>query len=191
MLTGLATAQSSNPLAGEPWDFGIWAGGGLSVPGGTKDTQAFNFGLRFGKVLTGINGSGWLRGNFEWSADLMPVYYIWQPDIKAGGRVVLPGKNAFGWGVNPLNLQWNFGSHNFRPYAELGGGTLSTSVDVPATTSTFNFVTHGGIGVRLFRSAKNALNMSVRYEHISNAGLTRPNPGINTVQFGIGYNRLK
>ena len=31
-------------------------------------------------------------------------------------------------------------------------------------------------------------NRGVRYEHISNAGLTVPNPGINTVQFQVGMN---
>src|SRR5271166_5572370 len=31
----------------------IWAGGGHSVPGGTKNTSAFNAGLRYGWILTG------------------------------------------------------------------------------------------------------------------------------------------
>ncbi|HET9164469.1 MAG TPA: hypothetical protein VFP11_00630, partial [Candidatus Angelobacter sp.] len=47
-----ASAQSSKPLDGQPWDFGVWAGGGFSVPGGTKDTHAINVGARLGKVLT-------------------------------------------------------------------------------------------------------------------------------------------
>jgi len=33
LLCGLAGAQQAQkPLDGEPWDFGVWAGGGLSVP---------------------------------------------------------------------------------------------------------------------------------------------------------------
>ena len=36
-----------------PWDLGVWASGGFSVPGGTKDTKAVDAGVRLGKVLTG------------------------------------------------------------------------------------------------------------------------------------------
>ena len=68
---GLAGAQSET-LGDKPWDIGVWFGGGLSVPGGTSDTQVLNAGLRLGKVLTGNHGSGFIRGNFEWSADFMP-----------------------------------------------------------------------------------------------------------------------
>ena len=67
-----ANAQSSKPLDGQPWDFGVWAGGGFSVPGGTKDTHTMNAGVRLGKVLTDDHLGGFLRGNFEWSADLIP-----------------------------------------------------------------------------------------------------------------------
>ena len=100
LLCGLGQAQqSSKPLDNQPWDFGVWAGGGFSVPGGTKDTQAINAGVRLGKVLTDDLGGGFVRGNFEWSADLIPVYYVLQP---------APAKNAYGAGFNPVNLKWNF-----------------------------------------------------------------------------------
>jgi hypothetical protein len=169
------------PLDYKPWDFGIWFGGGLSVPGGTKDTQAINAGVRLGKVLTGSHGGSFVRGNFEWSADLMPVYYVIQP-----------AKNAYGAGLNPVNLKWNFTSHeHVVPYLELGGGVLFTNNEVPALTSTTNFLTHAALGMHFFTKEKRALTTSVRYEHISNAGLATPNPGVNTVQFTIGFNWFK
>ena len=184
LLCGLAQAQqSSKPLDDEPWDLGVWAGGGVSVPGGTKDTQAINAGVRLGKVLTGDHGGGFLRGNFEWSADLIPVYYVLQP---------APAKNAYGAGFNPVNLKWNFTNPaRTVPYLELGGGVLFTNTEVPATTSTVNFVTHAALGFHFFVREKRALTTNVRYEHISNAGLTVPNPGINTVQFQLGFNWFK
>src|SRR5256885_7356886 len=102
MATSLfASAQSSKPLDGQPWDVGVWAGGGFSVPGGTKDTHTMNAGIRLGKVLTDDHLGGLLRGNFEWSADLMPIYYIWQP---------APAQNAYAAAFNPVNLKWNFTS---------------------------------------------------------------------------------
>jgi len=62
---------------------------------------------------------------------------------------------------------------------------------VPANTSRVNFVTHGAFGFHFFKTERRAITASVRYEHISNAGLTSPNPGINTVQFLVGMNWFK
>jgi hypothetical protein len=177
---GFASAQSSKPLDGQPWDLGVWGSGGFSVPGGTKDTQVIDAGVRLGKVLTDDWGPGFVHGNFEWAADLMPLYYVLQP---------APAKNAYGAAFNPVNLKWNF-THSERtvPYLELGGGVLFSHHDVPLNTSHVNFLTHAALGVHFFRSEARAITGSIRYEHISNAGLTVPNPGINTVQFTIGYN---
>lgn len=181
LLCGLAAAQTSERLNDQPWDIGIWAGGGVSVPGGTKDTQAVNAGIRLGKVLTGNHGSNFLRGNFEWSADVLPVYYVIQP-----------ARNAFGAGFNPLNLKWNFTSGSrVVPYLELGGGVLFTNIEVPANTSATNFLSHATLGFQFFTSHKRAVTVTSKFEHISNAGLSTPNPGLNTVQFTLGWNWFK
>ena len=184
LCCGLAAAQQpSKPLSGQPWDYGFWASGGFSVPGGTKDTQVMNAGVRLGKVLTDEHLGGFLRGNFEWSADLYPLYYLWQP---------APAKNAYGEGFNAVNLKWNFTNlEQTVPFLELGGGVLFTNAKVPANTSRVNFVTHGAFGFQFFNNERRALTASVRYEHISNAGLTVPNPGINTVQILVGLNWFK
>ena len=185
----LANAQSSKPLddepwerplAHEPWDFGVWAGGGFSVPGGTKDTHTMNAGVRLGKVLTDDHLGGFLRGNFEWSADLMPIYYIWQP---------APAQNVYAAAFNPVNLKWNF-TRPVRtiPYLELGGGVLFSNHAVPLNTSHVNFLTHATLGFQFFNNQRRAFTAGVRYEHISNAGLTVPNPGVNTVQFQVAMN---
>jgi hypothetical protein len=180
MATSLFAGGQSKPLDGQPWDFGIWAGGGFSVPGGTEDTHVFNGGLRLGKVLTDDHFGGFVRGNFEWSADLIPLYYIWQP---------APALNAYSSAFNPLNLKWNFtSSARIVPYLEMGGGVLFSNHAVPLDTSHVNFLTHATLGFQFFNNERRAFTAGVRYEHISNAGLTVPNPGINTVQFTLGMN---
>jgi hypothetical protein len=178
----LAHAQSK-PLESQPWDYGFWASGGFSVPGGTPDTHMIEAGVRLGKVLTDDHLPGMLRGNFEWSADLIPFYYISQP---------APARNASSEGFNPLNLKWNFTDcRRTVPFTELGGGVLFSNHDVPLATSHINFLTHGTVGIQLFNNQRRALTASVRFEHISNAGLAVPNPGINTVQFLLGVNWFK
>jgi hypothetical protein len=180
IATSVIANGQSKPLDGQPWDFGVWAGGGFSVPGGTKDTHAINVGARLGKVLTDDHLGSFLRGNFEWSADLIPLYYIWQP---------APAQNAYAASFNPVNLKWNFtSSARIVPYLELGGGVLFSNHSVPLNTSHVNFVTHATLGFQFFNNDRRAFTAGVRYEHISNAGLTVPNPGINTVQFQVGLN---
>src|SRR5260370_569014 len=72
------------------------------------------------------------------------------------------------------------------PHVELGGGTLFTNAKVPRATSQINFTAGGAVGLHFLRSKYN-ISTEVRYMHISNAGLATPNPGINTIQFRIGF----
>jgi lipid A 3-O-deacylase len=153
----------------------VWAGGGHSVSGGTKNTGVFNLGLRYGWILTGPHGPGLLRGSFEYAVDAVPAFIVFQPL-----------NTAYGVGLNPLGLKWNFESRGrFVPYFELGGGTLFTSHDVPSGTGRVNFTTDAALGVHHL-GERMTWSLDLRYMHISNAGLTTPNPGINTVQVRLG-----
>lgn len=170
LMSSFAVAQSPHDS-----DLGVWFAGGHSVPGGTANTSVFDAGLRLGKVLTGDHGGGFLRGNFEYAIDLVPLYLVHQ------------NSTVYGGGFNPINLKWNFTSATrVTPYIELGGGTLFSTQNVPAGTNTVNFRTHLGFGIHV-----KPATFEVRYEHISNAGLASPNPGINTLQFLIGWNRFR
>ena len=76
--------------------------------------------------------------------------------------------------------------HSVAPYFEIGGGTLFTSTKVPEGTSRVNFTSSAALGLHFLR-AKHNISAEVRYMHISNAGLASPNPGINTIQFRLGF----
>ena len=158
------------------WELGVWTGGGHGLTGSTSGTGIWNAGFRFGRVLTKEHGSGWLRGNLEWSGDIIPAYVVFQD------------RSVYGFGLNPGFFKWNFTSgKKVAPYIETGAGLLFTAHDVPAGTSTINFTPQVGFGMHVFTREKRAVTFTGRYLHISNAGLTSPNPGINTVQFTLGY----
>ena len=157
----------------------IWAGGGHSVPGGTKNTGTFNAGLRYGWILTGPHFPGFLRGRFEYAIDAVPVFLVFQP-----------ANTAYGAGFDPLGLKWNFERHGrFSPYLEITGGTLFTNHNVPAGTNTVNFTDQAALGTHILGTKYN-WSLELRYMHISNAGLARLNPGINTVQVRLGVGRF-
>jgi lipid A 3-O-deacylase len=181
---GSAWAQNRSEPSDSPQAGGheiqVWTGGGHSVAGGTKNTSAWNLGLRYGWVLTNPHLPGPLKGRFEYAVDAVPAFVVFQP-----------GNTAYGAGVNPVNFKWNFSSFGrVVPYLELSGGTLFTNHEVPALTSKVNFTSGAAFGAHFLRGKWN-WSAEVRYLHISNAGLARPNPGINTVQIRVGLGRFK
>jgi hypothetical protein len=153
----------------------IWTGGGHGTSGSQSGDGVFNIGARYGWILTDAHGPGFLRGRFEYAVDVVPLFVVTQST-----------NTAYGFGVNPFALKWNFASHRrVVPYVDIGGGTLFTNVKVPEGTSHVNFTTSGALGVHFLRS-KYDWSAEVRYMHISNAGISRPNPGINTIQVRLG-----
>jgi hypothetical protein len=187
LLCGTAFSQSPEQGATE---IQIWTAGGPSIAGGRGDTGVWSAGLRYGWVLTDSHGPGFLKGRFEYSVDAVPVYLIFQPV-----------NTAYGVGLNPLNLKWNFTTRSsVVPYMELSGGTLFTTHDVPSGTlilphhassgtSTINFTPSAALGVHLLR--KCAWTIEARYLHISNAGLSRLNPGVNTFEMRLGVGKFR
>ncbi len=157
----------------------VWAGGGHSVPGGTSDTEAFDAGLRYGRILTGAHLPWLLRGRFEYMVDAVPVYLIFQP-----------ANTAYGAGFNPLGLKWNFVRRGrFSPYFELSGGVVFSNHSIPTYTNDVNFTPSAALGTHILGEKYN-WSVDVRYLHISNAGLANFNPGLNTVQVRLGVGRF-
>ena len=67
--------------------------------------------------------------------------------------------------------------------------SLFTNHDVPTRTSSINFTPGAALGLHHLGN-KITWSLEARYMHISNAGLTRLNPGLNTVQVRFGLGRF-
>jgi Lipid A 3-O-deacylase (PagL) len=157
----------------------IWTGGGHGTNGSQSGDGIWNVGLRYGLILTAPHGPGFLRGRLEYAVEAVPLFVIFQKT-----------NTAYGAGVNPFAFKWALDTHDrVVPYFEIGGGTLFTNTKVPEGTSRINFTTSGAVGLHFLRSKYN-LSTEIRFMHISNAGLSSPNPGINTVQLRIGFGRF-
>src|SRR5258708_37637454 len=136
----------------------VWTAGGHSVAGGRGSTGIWHAGLRYGWILTKPHGPGLLKGRFEYAIDAVPAYLVFQP-----------ANTAYGAGLNPVNLKWNFATRGrVVPYLELSGGTLFTTHEVPPGTSTVNFTSAAAFGAH-FLGQRHALTLEARYLHISNA----------------------
>jgi lipid A 3-O-deacylase len=160
-------------------DLQIWTGGGHGLNGSTASSGVWNVGVRYGWILTGPVGPGFLRGQFEYAVDVVPVFVV---DQKFD--------TAYGFGLNPFALKWNFTRpRKVVPYFELGGGTLFTNYYVPPGTSRVNFTSSGALGLH-FLGSKYNVSAELRFMHISNASPANLNPGINTLQLRVGFGRF-
>ncbi len=153
----------------------LWTAGGYGVKGIASHTGLWAAGVRYGWILTEPHGPGFLRGQFEYAVGAVPIFTIFQP-----------ANTAYGAAVNPFAFKWNFDTRGrVVPYVELEGGALFTNTQVPPGTSRINFTSSGALGLHFLMDKMN-WSADVRFMHISNAGLTSGNPGINTVQLRIG-----
>ena len=131
--------------------------------------------LDVGRVMTNRVGHGPLAGHFEFLVEITPLIIVHQP------------ANTFGVTASPLHMRWNFGpvpNHRLRPFAEASGGIIYTGQPVPVRTTSFNFIDQAGFGLRFETGAKRAWLAGYRFQHISNAGRVKPNPGAN---FNFAY----
>ena len=171
-------AQASPENSSSEWQ--IWTGGGHGINGSQSGTGVWNLGLRYGLILTSPHGPGFLKGQLEYAFDVVPVWVIAQKT-----------NTAYGGSVDPFSFKWILGSpKKVKPYFEIEGGALFTNTKVPEGTSQINFTTSGGFGAH-FLGDKHNFSAEVRFQHISNAGMTNPNPGINTIQVRIGFGEFR
>jgi len=156
----------------------VWTGGGHSVFGGIHDINVWNAGVRYGWILTSPHGPSFLNGRFEYAVDAVPGFVVFQP-----------ANTAYGAGVNPVVFKWIFAARgHVAPYLELGGGMVYTTHEVPSGTSNINFTPSAAFGVHFL--GERAWSVDLRYLHISNAGLSSPNPGVNTLQVRLGFGKF-
>ena len=171
-------AQGTPENSSREWQ--IWTGGGHGINGSTSDTGVWNLGLRYGLILTAPHGPGFVKGQLEYAFDIVPAWAIIQKT-----------NTAYGGGVNPFAFKWILSApKKVKPYFEIEGGTLFSNKEVPENTSQINFTSSGALGMHVLGEKYN-WTAEVRFMHISNAGMTTPNPGINTIQVRIGWGMFR
>jgi hypothetical protein len=136
--------------------------------------------LDVGRMMTNTLGRGPLAGRFELLLEITPLTILQQ------------SSRLFGLAASPLHMRWNFApEHRFGAYAEASGGVLITSQPFPPRTTTFNFLDQAGFGLRVGTGARLSWLGGYRFQHISNAGRVKPNPGanFNFAYVGVSFHR--
>ena len=73
-----------------------------------------------------------------------------------------------------------------KPYGEAGIGLAYTDFQLPGQGSRVNFNPQAGIGTEILVGSGPPFFASVRFHHLSNAGLASENKGINSITLLLG-----
>jgi hypothetical protein len=184
VLRAPAQAQQppNPPMTFEKGTIEISVLGGTSLPVSALRANA-DHNLTMASFAVGRVMTGGPRGhNLQLILDASPLIQVRQPEA------------AKGWSVSPLFVRWNFppaGERGVRIFGEVAGGLLFTSQPVPLRTTTFNFLDQAGFGIRIEQTSGRAWLIGYRFQHISNGGRVRPNPGanFNFVYAGVSFIR--
>jgi hypothetical protein len=88
-----------------------------------------------------------------------------------------------------LLLRYRLAFPRLQPYAELEGGMLYTDLRHFDLSSHVLFSAQGAVGVQVPVAGGFALTAGYRFRHVSNAGQSRINPGLNSnlLVAGVAY----
>lgn len=158
------------------WHAGFSLGGGLGARWlGSQEEHDFVLGtVHGGRVLSGVVAQDhWYRGNWE----LIGEFF--------GGRQLNPN-DAYVAGFTPL-LRYDFATGTrWVPFLEGGAGVSGTDIGQPDLATRFEFHLVVGGGVHWFWRENLAATFQYRFAHLSNAGIERPNNGVNANVFLVG-----
>ncbi len=225
VLSGVAgvgqSAKAVNPVAqvrnNRSFEYGPFVSYGFGI-GDRSSYKFLNAGVQAGKVLTPVIKAGPLSGQFEYGANIMPLWQAYTPaphtqqyTCISGGLPVScmlqTGGGTFrGVSITPVIMRWNFLSRSsrFQPWFQGAGGLIYTTHKFPPNfnsnvalgldggTSVWNFSPQGGIGFHYFVKEKRSIGVELNALHISSASLGDRNPGVNALlQFQVDYNFWK
>ena len=91
-------------------------------------------------------------------------------------------------GLMPVGGRLTIGNWTTRPYFSLGAGFGWTDLlELQEIDRRFNFLLQASLGVRRAVSPTQAWTLEIRLSHVSNAGTTSSNLGLNTVVIMTGW----
>jgi hypothetical protein len=194
-----AFAQSDdNPFLLKRGDneWGFWAGfspKATTIFEGLREDEAadrkfFIAALRYGRTLAANNSVA-----LQYTIDAVPVAVatgvIVARTTSPTGVDTFRRETAYGAGLTPIGLQLDFANGSkVHPFVHVNGGFLYFNKEVPIEDSGhFAFVGEAGGGVRIFTSERRAVNIGVRFHHISNGDTSGSNRGLNQFVIYAGF----
>ena len=195
----LSTSVFAQDLKHGDNEFGFW--GGVSpkastIFGGLHDDEAddrkfFIAALRYGRTLAANHSLA-----LQYTLDVVPLAVATGTIVSrttTAGVDTFHRETAYGAGFTPLGLQLDFANgEKVHPYVHVNGGFLYFNKSVPIEDAgRFAWVGEAGGGLRIFTSERHAVNVGVRFHHISNGDRQGSNRGLNQFVIYAGFSVFK
>jgi len=181
-------------------EFGFWGGfspKATTIFAGLRDDEAedrkfFIAALRYGRTLA-ANTSLALQYTFDAVPLAVATGAIVARTTSVSGVETFQRETAYGAGLTPLGLQLDFANGSkVHPFIHVNGGFLYFNKAVPIEDAgQFAYVGEAGGGVRIFTSERRAVNIGVRFHHISNGDRSGSNRGLNQFVIYAGFSIFK
>jgi lipid A 3-O-deacylase len=153
--------------------FKLDGGIGLSEFGSTVAHDLVLTTIHYGRFSRVMGRGKWYQGNWELRGEFF-----------AGGQYSPEG--AYVVGVTPV-LRYTFSTGTrWVPFFDAGAGVTATDIKQPDLSTVFQFNDQVGPGVLYFCRNNLALTAQTRFLHISNAGIKKPNEGVNVIVISAG-----
>jgi Lipid A 3-O-deacylase (PagL) len=185
-------------------EFGIWGAYSTNSPhvwGSLGQGQLGVVAFRYARTLSTRDSY-----SLQYTIDIAPLAVVRQS--KFDSCVVLinnepalgfcphGGETVYGGAVNPIGLKLNFRPRRqWQPFGALSCGLVATTRPIPQDQpgiDQFNFTAEGQVGIEHFNSARTrAWRAGYKFQHISNGGLGRVNPGLNLNLLFFGYSLFR
>lgn len=162
-----------------------------------NNTQAGQFGLQFAAGVADHDvrkadlGLVWAPGLSWWEIGGYHFTVVGEASLAYWNIREQPAvhPNIWEFGLTPV-FRFVKAAGWFRPYIEAGVGVrlLSHVDETPdrSLSSSFQFADMVGVGVQF--GAHQNFQVAYRFQHLSNAGIKHPNPGINFSEIYVRYN---
>ena len=195
--TAAFAQDSDNPFQLKHGDneFGFWGGvspKATTIFGGlhgdeAEDRKFFIAALRYGRTLAASDSLA-----LQYTLDVVPVAVATGTIVSrttTAGVDTFHRETAYGAGFTPAGLQLDFrNGSKVHPFAHVNGGFLYFNKSVPIEDAgQFAWVGEAGGGVRIFTSERRAVNIGVRFHHISNGDRQGSNRGLNQFVIYAGF----
>ena len=180
-------------------EFGAWAGfspRATTIFGGLRDDEAeerefFIAAFRYGRTLAANDSLA-----LQYTLDAIPVALATGTIVgrtTTGSVTTFQRETAYGGGVTPLGLQLDFANGaKVHPFIHVNGGLLWFNKSVPIEDAgKLALVGEAGGGIRIFTSERRAVNIGIRFHHISNGDRTGSNRGLNQFVVYAGFSVFK
>ena len=183
------------PHYGGVHEFGAWWGLSMfsgPIWGYDKDVNYMPVDLNYSYLLN-PNSRRW---NFRYAPEVTALAMLDEPAFLKPGVKPQPQnlrRRTYGSGLSPVGFRTSFApGSRVQPFLSTDGGFIYFSDRVLSPQgSQFMYTIDFGGGVTVYRKQRQAISFGYRYQHLSNANISRHNPGTDANTFYVQVSRFR